>query len=173
MINSKDKIWVVSGVKGNIVLFAPELRLNHRWNKKGAKVLIDRQTLEEAFYMPGVEYMFSHGILYTQDEQFLEDVGLKTIDDNGKEVETVIVLTDTQMQRYLTVAPIADLKELMPKLSHEQAVALADYAIDHGIGDMTRADIIKPYANKDIMKALIQKREMEEIEKMEAAKKEG
>lgn len=173
MINNSNKIQVISGVKGNVVLSVPELRLNQRWARKGAKALIDRETLEEAYYLPGVEYMFSHGLIYTTDEQFLVDVGLKTVDDRGKEVASVVILTDAQMQRYLTVAPIAELKELMPKLSHEQATALADYAIEHNLADMTRADIIKPYAKKDIIKALIQKREMEEIDKMESLKKEG
>ena len=169
MINNSNKIQVISAVKGNVVLFVPEQHLNVRWARKGAKALIDRSALEDAFYMPGVEYMFRHGILYTTDEQFLIDVGLKEIDENGKEVDSVIILSDQQMHRYLTVAPISELKEILPKLSPEQASALADYAIDNGLGDMARADLIKPYAHKDIMKALMMKRDMEELNN----KKEG
>ena len=109
MINNSNKIQVISAVKGNVVLFVPEQHLNVRWARKGAKALIDRSALEDAFYMPGVEYMFRHGILYTTDEQFLIDVGLKEIDENGKEVDSVIILSDQQMHRYLTVAPISEL----------------------------------------------------------------
>ena len=94
---------------------------------------------------------------------------LKEIDENGKEVDSVIILSDQQMHRYLTVAPISELKEILPKLSVEQASALADYAIDNGLADMARADLIKPYAHKDIMKALMMKRDMEELNN----KKEG
>ena len=66
----KKKIAITSQVNGRVGINVPEMRFKKTWEKKGQKVLVDAEILEEIFYDPGVEYMFRQGILYIEDMDF-------------------------------------------------------------------------------------------------------
>ena len=49
-----NKITVISNSKSIVSIFVPELKLKRTWNKKGDKVTIYKEVLEEAMYDPVV-----------------------------------------------------------------------------------------------------------------------
>lgn len=155
-----NKVSVVSTVNGQVGLVLPELHFKRDWPKKGAKVMVDKDILREAIYDPGTEYMFKSGMLYIDDLEFKKELGLEP--EEATKPENVIVLTEAQMKRYLTVAPVRDLKEIIPKLSKEQLKNLVDYAVDNELTDIDKASVLKEASGIDIVSAVLLKRQNKE-----------
>lgn len=155
-----EKICVVSTVNGNIGITVPQLNFRKEWARKGAKVLLKKEILEEALYDPGVEYMFNNGMLYIEDLEAKKILGLEP--EDAKEPENIIVLNDKQMKRYLSVAPTKELKDILKKLSPEQRKNLVDFAIENNITDIERCNILEEATGINVLNAIILKRKQEE-----------
>ena len=121
------KVIVTNMVNRRVGMTLPDLHFKRNWEKKGAKKPIDLEILEQAIYDPGVEYMFRQGILAIDDMEVKKFLGLEP--EDATEPENIIILTDAQRKRYLTVAPISELKEIMKSISDEQRLEMANYAI--------------------------------------------
>lgn len=163
-MDSKDKIKIKSLVTGRITINVPDFRLHRTWEKKGAVREIDFETLSQAIYYPGVEYLFEQGILHIEDMKAKVALGLEDGIENEKgevivEEPRIIVLDDAQRERYLKFIPLHEFKEKVQKLSWEQKQELATYAIEKEITDFDKADFLKKVANVDIIKAIELKRE--------------
>lgn len=155
-----EKICVISTVNGNMGINIPHLNFRKDWARKGAKVMIKKEILEEALYDPGVEYMFNNGMLYIEDLEVKKALGLEP--EEAKEPENIIVLSDKQMKRYLTVAPKHELKEILTKLAPEQRKNLADFAIENNVTDVDKCEILKKATGIDVLNAIVLKRKEEE-----------
>ena len=155
-----EKICVVSTVNGNIGINLPHLNYRKDWPCKGAKVMIKKEILEEALYDPGVEYMLNNGMLYIEDLEAKKALGLEP--EDADEPENIIVLTEKQMKRYLTVAPARELKEVLSKLSPEQRKNFVDFAIDNNITAVDRCEMLQEATGVDVLNAIILKRKQEE-----------
>ena len=73
-MDKDTKIKIKSMTNGRIGIKIPELRLNRTWEKKGSVTDIDFDTLSQAMYYPGVDYMFKEGILYIDDMEAKKEV---------------------------------------------------------------------------------------------------
>ncbi len=148
-----DKVNVISTVTGTVGITLPELHFKREWPRKGTKLAISKDILREAIYDPGTEYIFKTGMLYIDDMEFKKEIGLEP--EDAVEPENVIVLNDKQMKRYLTVAPVRDLREVLPKLSKEQLKNLINYAIEKRVkliivtGDLYVPDYLVEMAVKN------------------------
>ncbi len=149
-----EKVTVISNSKSVVSVFVPELKLKRTWNKKGAKVLIDRETLEEAMYDPGIEYMFKEGILYIQDMQTKIDLGIEP--EGAAEPENVIILTDEEKKKWMTDSTRQSwqLKEMLQKLSHEGRKDFCDFVIENELLDGKKATVIKEVCGVDVIKGI-------------------
>jgi hypothetical protein len=136
-MEEKEKVKVISTEEGSISINIPDLRLKRRWNKKGAELTIDLDTLKEAMYDPGVEYMFKTGMLYIEDMDKKKKLELEP--EDATEPENIIVLSDVQKKRYLTVLPIGEFKDSIKKLSVEQRKELVNFAIENELCDLARS----------------------------------
>lgn len=154
------KITIESLSTGRVGIDIPELHLSRRWEKKGAKTTIDLDTLKEAIYYKGVSNLFTDGFLKIDDMDVKIELGLEP--EGAKEPENIIILSDAQRQRLLTVAPDRDLKEALGKISYEQTQELIEYAIEHEITDINKCDILKKATGVDIIKAVLLKRQAKE-----------
>jgi len=148
-----EKVMVVSTVNAQVGITVADLKLRKEWKGKGAKVPIDKETLTNALYDPSVKYMFDHGILYVEDLQQKKDLELEP--EDATEPVNIIVLNDAQKKRYLTVAPLQEFKTMVQKLSKEQRIDLAQYAIQNQMIDIERAKIIKAACGIDILQAVV------------------
>ena len=81
----------------------------------------------QAYYNPSVEYLFKKGLLTTDDKDFLKEVGLMSEDGEAE----VIALTEDLEIRMIKHMPLADLKVNLAKLTRDQLIDLAEYAVSH------------------------------------------
>lgn len=157
----KQKVKVVSTVKATVAINIPDLFLKREWRQKGATNYIEMDKLEQAMWDPGVEYLFKSGTLYIEDMKHKIAVGLE---EEGTEVpKNVIVLTDQQKKRLLTLAPKHELVDMLKKISHEQKLALTHFAIDNSITDLDRCDLLRKETGIDVVKTVIMNRENADV----------
>ena len=155
-----NKVKVRSGVGGTIGIHVPEIRLSRTWEKKGAVKEIDLEQLQEAIYEPGVQYMFEQGILIIDDMEAKIALGLE--EEGTKEPTNIIVLTEEQMKRYMTTLPTAEFRKKVKELPYEQAVELAQYAIENSYASIDKVEVLKKITDIDVLKAIQLKRANEE-----------
>lgn len=146
------KVKVKSLVSQRIVLSLPELRLRRVWEKKGAVMLIPYEQLEEAMYSPGVENMFKEGILGIDDMETKIALGLE--EEGATEPTNIIILSDQELKRYLTVMPAFEFKEKVKDLPRQQVMELVNYAIANEIANFEKSEILKQYTGIDVISAI-------------------
>jgi hypothetical protein len=108
--------------------------------------------LREAIYEPGIEAMIKDGILDIANLDVKIELGLEP--EGAKEPQNIIVLTDMQKKRALTVMPLPELKALLEKMTYEQKMDLVDYAIETECSSFDRCDMLKQFTNIDIISAI-------------------
>ena len=145
----EDKVKVVNLISSRVNINIPELQLKRVWEKKGAIKVIPLSQLEEAIYNPGVEALFTEGVLGINDMDVKKRLGLEP--EDADEPVNIIVLDDAQRKRYLTVMPLNEFKINIKKLPIEQIRELAQYAIENEIVDFDKSEIIKKIVGKDII----------------------
>ena len=144
-------IMVTSASDFTLVVNVPEISLHKTWKKRGSKYPIERRTLIQAYYDPGVETLFREGMLTTNDVEFLKEVGL--MEEDG--TENVVILTEAYLTRLIKVMPLAEVKKELGKLSRTQLEELAEYSIEHYADlQMDRIDLFSKATGKNIMKAI-------------------
>ena len=150
-------IDVKSTVKAMVSVNVPSLNLRRSWAKKGAIQKIDADLLQQAYFEPGVEYLFKTGILYIDDMNVKIALGLEAPD--AEEPTNVIELTDEYAKKLLTGTAFKDLKEILEKLSHDQLIELANTAVELEVTDYQRCKLLMDKTGIDVMKASIARKE--------------
>lgn len=144
-----EKVMVTSMVGGTISASA----LDHRvWNKKGQKLPVNKSTLREAIYEPGVEFMFKNGILYIDDMDFKIELGLES--EGTKEPSQMIPVDDKYLNRVLKLMPVSDMKKAIDKMSLVQKQELVDYAVKQNDIQLDRLQIVSEKCGVDILKSI-------------------
>lgn len=155
----ENMVNIKSTVKALVSINVPTLNLRRSWPKKGAIQKIPFDVLEQAYFEPGVEYLFKTGVLYIDDMEVKRALGLE---DPETEVPTAIIdLTDDYMKKLLTATPLKDFREEIEKLSHEQLKELVQFAVELGVTDYHRCKLLQEKTGFDVMKAAIARKEEE------------
>lgn len=150
---NEEKVIVKSTVNGRVGITLPDYRFKQEWNRKGAKVSIDKQILNDIMFEPGVDYMFKTGILYIEDMETKKELGLEP--QNAKEPENIIVLDENQMKRQLSLVPFHEFKATIEKLSKEQRMNLVQFAVQQEIlPSMEKTDLLQKATGVDIVSAI-------------------
>ena len=156
------KVMVKSESAGRLSINLPELQLKRIWEKKGTIRPISFEDLQQALYVPGVEYMFKEGMLSIESMQDKIDLGLEPEGTKEDSPVNIIILNDSQKKRYLTVLPTSEFKQELEKLPYEQINSLVDYAIEKELMDMDKCDILKEKTGIDIIRAIQLNRQAKE-----------
>jgi len=143
------KVKVVNLVSSRVNISVPELNIRLVWERKGAVRTLPLEKLEELMYNPGVEALFSQGVLGIEDMEIKKELGLEP--EDAEEPVNIITLNDQQRKRYLTVMPLPEFKENIKKLSVDQVRELAQYAIENEIMDYDKSEVILKKAGIDII----------------------
>lgn len=151
-MDDKKKVTLTNMCKHEITVSFPELHIIRHFPSKGATVKFDRDTFMEMVYDPGLMYMLENGMLFLDDMEIKKELGLEP--EDATEPENIIVITDKDIKRYLTVMPIGEFKKAIKKLKKEQIDSVIDYAIENEIVDMERCDILKKMTGRNIIKAI-------------------
>ena len=163
----EGKVTIVNTINARVGITLPELHFSHTWAKKGDKFTVSREIFDAMMYDTGSHNMFEKGILYTEDMEIKKEYGLEP--EDAVEPVNIIILNDAQMKRYLTVMPYHDFKEGLDKVSNEQIVLLAQYAIDNKITpDINKKKYIQERATIDIYKVIEENQKDEDAAKAAA-----
>jgi hypothetical protein len=103
-------------------------------------------------YEPGVEYMFTSGMLYIDDLEVKKELGLEPEDATAP--VNIVILTDAQKKRLLSTAPTAELKQYLKTANYEQIQDLAKYAVANEIIDYDKCEVLKEAAQIDVIRAI-------------------
>ena len=159
------KIKVKNLVNGRVGITLPDLRLNVNWDRKGQTRMIDFDTLQEALYDYGTEYMFKEGMLGIEDMETKIALGLEP--EGATEPQFIKVLDDDQMKRMMTVMPIFEFKKELETIPREQILNLVDYAVQNEYSDIKKCDVLKEITGIDVISAIRLNREDKELIKGE------
>jgi hypothetical protein len=152
-----DKVMVTSMVNGTISV----LSLNRRvWSKKGQKLPVKKDTLREAIYNPGVEYMFKNGILYIDDMDFKIELGLEP--EGAKTPTQIIPMDDKYLNRVLKLMPISEMKKVIDSMTLVQKQELVDYAAHQSDVALDRIRVVSEKCGVDVLKSIELNRQKEE-----------
>lgn len=164
----EGKVTIVNTINARVGITLPDIHFSHTWLKKGDKFSVSHDIFDAMMYDTGSHNMFEEGILYTEDMEVKKEYGLEP--EDAEEPVNIIILNEAQMKRYLTVMPFHDFKEGLEKVSNEQIVLLAQYAIDNKITpSIDKKKYIQDRATIDIYKVIEENQKDEEAAK--AAKK--
>lgn len=153
-------VVVTSMINGRVGLVVPHLRLNRVFPRKGTKVNLDKEVLREAFYEPGVEYMFRQGILYIDDMPLKIELGLE---EEGTEVPTAVMeLNDKYLNRVAKLMPIMEMKQVIEKMNENQRQEVIDYIIKQSDISFDRLEAVKKITGVDVIKIIELNRAQEE-----------
>lgn len=152
------KVKVTNNVNQYITLTEPSLNFRMVFERKGASRFVDLEMLQQLIYNVGVEHMFKQGLLTIDDMEAKITLGLEP--EGAKEPVNIIILTDAQKRRHLTVSPMDEFKKTVDSLSLEQKKELARFAIANElIGNMEKVDYLQEKTGIDILKAIQMNRE--------------
>lgn len=148
-----DKVVLINNTNGKLVLCSEQTRFSHVFPSKGAKFAIDKSLLEEMMWEEGVRYVIDSGMLYIEDLKAKQELGIEP--EDVTEPVNIIILTDNERKRWLTVLPDNEFKEKVSKLGREEIINLADYAIKNEIlSSFEKTEIIKKACGKDVISAI-------------------
>lgn len=151
-MDDKKKVTLTSMCKHEITISFPELHIIRHFPTKGAKIKFDADIFMEMAYDPGLMYMLENGMLFLDDMDIKKELGLEP--EDAVEPENIVILSDKDIKRYLTVMPVGEFKKTLKKLKKEQIDSVIDYAIENEIVDMERCDFLKKMTGRDIIRAI-------------------
>ena len=146
------KVKVTSTTVGEVSVFDPSIPFRASWPAKGSTRPIEEETLEQLIYFPGFKRMIDSGVLYIEDMEVKKRLGIEP--EDATEPVNVIVLSDQEKNKYLKMYSADKFKEEIKKLSHEQLIDLADYAIENKIADFDKSEILEKACGKNIVKGI-------------------
>ena len=145
-------INVINKVNHPVGVVVPELNFRRDWMGKEQKIAIDENLLKELMFDPGFHNMVMQGILYIEEMDVKKELGIEPFD--AEELVNVIVLTDAEREKYLTVYTLKNFKDKISKLNQTQLNELADYAISKKIVNVEKCKVIKQLCGRDILQAI-------------------
>lgn len=147
-----DRVIVTSMVNGIIGINRPEYRLVKTWPQKGSKLPVEKDSLRQAIYEPGVEYMFKKGMLYIDDMDFKIELGLE---EEGTKAPTAIIPVDAKyLERVLKRMPVREMKEVIKTMNDVQKRELIDYATEQNDIQLDRINAIKELTGIDLLRVI-------------------
>jgi hypothetical protein len=127
----EGKITIVNTVNAEVGIKLPDIHFSHTWMKKGDKFSVNPEIFDAMMYDTGARNIFEKGILYTEDMGIKKEYGLEP--EEAEEPVNIIILPENQMERYLKVMPYHEFKTNLDKMSNDQVVHLAQFAIENEI----------------------------------------
>ena len=147
-----SKVNIVNTIRGSILVEVRDIPFRHEWIAQGASYAVEHDVLEQLMYDRGFKYMIDTGMLYIEDMKEKQELGLEP--EDAKEPVNIIVLNDKERRRYMVNLSLKEFKDKISKLSYEQVVQLADYAVANRLADFDKAEVLKEICGRDIIQAI-------------------
>lgn len=162
-IKGNSKVEIINTVKAQVGFRVPNSNIRKQFRGKYARTIMSFEDLEQAFYEPGVSYLFESGILYIEDMEAKKRLGLE--DEDATEPTRLIILNEKESKDLLTNASLKDFTAKIEILSTEQLRELAETAVDMEIDNMRKANILKEATGIDVLRRIRDKQEIEKESK--------
>ena len=146
------KVNVTSTVIGEVSVFQPSIPFRMSWPAKGSTRAIEEEIIEQLLYTPGFKRMIDAGVLYIEDMEEKKKLGIEP--EDATEPVNVIVLKDIDKNKYMKAYTVAQFKDAIKKLSHDQLIDLADFAIENKIKKKKKSDILEKACGKNIIRGI-------------------
>ena len=147
-----SKVNIVNTTNGSVFVEVREIPFRHDWTVQGAKFAVEHDVLEQLMYDKGFKYMIDTGMLYIEDMEEKKALGIEP--EEAEEPVNIIVLTDKERRRYMVNLSLKEFKEKVRKLSYEQVMQLADYAVANRLADFDKVEFLKELCGRDILQAI-------------------
>ena len=147
-----EKVKIVSMTNGLVSVKIPAVSFQREWLGRGSSVMVEKDKLEEMMYDTGFKYMIDTGMLYIEDLQVKKDLGIEPEDATAP--VNIIVLSEADKKRYMTVMPLKDFKAQTAKLSIEQLNILVDFAVANRYADFDKAKVLKELTGRDVIQTI-------------------
>jgi hypothetical protein len=147
-----SKVNIVNTTNGSVFVEVREIPFRHDWTVQGAKFAVEHDVLEQLMYDKGFKYMIDTGMLYIEDMEEKKALGIEP--EEAEEPVNIIVLTDKERRRYMVNLSLEEFKEKVRKLSYEQVMQLADYAVANRLADFDKVEFLKELCGRDILQAI-------------------
>lgn len=152
------KIKVKNTANNAIVVNLPTYHFRARWDNKGSIVQVEEDILEAMMYDTGCRYYLENGILYIDDMEIKKKLGLEP--DDATTPQNIVLLTEEQIVRFMTVMPLNEFKNKIKRLSQAQCRTLVDYVINSEVAlDFDKTEVIKERTGIDVIERRKHKRE--------------
>lgn len=148
----ENKVKITSMTNGLVSVKVPSAQFQREWIDRGASVMVEREKLDELMYDVGFKYMIDTGMLYIEDMNVKKELGIEPEDAIAP--VNVIVLSEADKKRYLTVMPLKEFKIQVAKLNKEQIDILVDYAIANHYADFDKTKVLKEISGRDIIQTI-------------------
>ena len=148
-----NKVKITSYAGHAIRINIPELRVNRLFEQQGQSFLFDADIVEEMFYYPSVEELFTKGLFQIDDKKLRIKLGLE--EEDGTVAQTVTApISNTTILAYLNAKPINEFKAYVEELPIEQQLRFVDLAIENKIVNYEKCMFLKELTGRDIMKVI-------------------
>lgn len=145
-------VKLISTVDETVVVNYPQYNVYRKWTRRGQPITLPYSVVEQLNWEQGFNNMLRDGTLYIEDMKTKIDLGLE--EEGTKEPTNIVILTEKQMERLLTKAPIDIFEEVVNSLNKTQAKNLAYYAINNKLIDYTKDKILEKITNVNIGKTI-------------------
>lgn len=148
-----EKVKIISYVDHSVRIYIPELRVNRLFEKQGQSYLFEASVVEEMFYYPGIEELFTTGAFYMDDKDLRIKLGLE--EEDGTVAEEVIApISNTTILAYLNAKPLNEFTDYVSALPRVHQDRFVDLAIQHKITDYNKINVLKELTGRDIIKII-------------------
>lgn len=155
-------VKVQNMVNKTISIKKPQYNFNKRWTQKNQIIPVPFEALEQMLWDEGIRRFFDRGMLYISEMKDKIDLGLEP--EGATEPQNIIVLTDKQINDFLTSKPFVVFKKELEDLSDTQIREIVNYAIIHELADIEKVNYLKKITGVDILKAIARNLDVKEAE---------
>lgn len=155
-------VKVQNMVNKTISIKKPQYNFNKRWTQKNQIIPVPFEALEQMLWDEGIRRFFDRGMLYISEMKDKIDLGLEP--EGATEPQNIIVLTDKQINDFLTSKPFVVFKKELEDLSDTQIREIVNYAIIHELADIEKVNYLRKLTGVDILKAIARNLDVKEAE---------
>lgn len=148
----EENVKITSMATGSVSVNLPDLRFSRTWPRKGSVITVPKAILREGIFDEGLNNMLKAGVLFIDDLEFKKELGLEP--EDAVEPVNVILLEDKFIERLLKYMPLGEFKTEYGKLTQDQRIDVAHYAITHTLIDFDKDAVIKQRTGIDVIKGI-------------------
>lgn len=159
---TQDTLVDVTNTSTGSVGYTPEQStVMRKWEKQNVSKKVKLGELREVVGTTGGYVLFAENILLIRDEKIREELNLPELDK--------YTLTIPEIKDLLHNKPLDELVDMVENCTQDQLDSITNVAIETSISDFNKIKTIEEYTGADVVSAIKEKSEKEEVKTVEKA----